>query len=85
VRHAAHEAEHLELTQRLAHRTLAGAVLPGDVHLDEAVAWPDLALEDGPHDAVSYVVTQRPTRRSHLNNVLRSGYTKKEMTPCHAP
>jgi len=85
VRHAADEAEHLELAQRLADRALARPVLAGDVHLDEAIAGPDLPFQDGPHDAVSHVVAQRATSGVHLDNVLRSGFMKKERTPCHAP
>ena len=85
VRLAAHEAEHLELAQRLAHGPLARPVLPGDVHLDEAVARPVLALQDGPHDAVPDVVAQRPTRLVHRNNVLRTGLRKREMSALARP
>ena len=62
---AAHEAEHLELAQRLAHGSLARAVLLGDVHLYEAVTRTEVPLEDPPHEPVPDVMAQRPTACVH--------------------
>ena len=62
---AAHEAEHLELAQRLAHGSLARAVLLRDVHLDEPVARTELPLENPPHEPVPDVMAQRPTACVH--------------------
>ena len=62
---AAHEAEHLELAQRLAHGSLARAVLLRDVHLDETVARTELPLENPPHEPVPDVMAQRPTACVH--------------------
>ena len=68
-----HEAEHLELAQRLAHGALAGPVFPGDVHLDEAVAPArNSPSQDGADDPVADVMGAAPGEASSSQQGIRA-------------
>ena len=54
-----HEAQRLQLEQRLADGSLAGPELGGDLALDDAVAGAVGAVEDALDEAILDLVTQR--------------------------